>query len=108
NTEDVRAAQRHAEYAYRLAVDPPAAKELRLFGLADWVMERFVSRRTRLHELQYQATRLREKPLVWSLLLVTLANVAVFWALAAAAADGRIDLGRLVVFAQVAAGKIGR
>ena len=33
-------AQRHADYAYRLAVDPPAAKELRLFGLADWVIER--------------------------------------------------------------------
>jgi len=104
NTEEVRGAQRHAEYAYRLAVDPPAAKELRLFGLADWVMERFVSRRTRLHALQYEATRLREKPLAWSLLIVTVANVAVFWALAAAAADGRLDLGRLVVFAQVAAG----
>ena len=104
NTDEVRGAQRHAEYAYRLAVDPPAAKELRLFGLADWVMERFVSRRTRLHELQYQATRLREKPLFWSLLIVTLANVAVFWSLAAAAADGRLDLGHLVVFAQVATG----
>jgi len=104
NTEEVRAAQRHADYAYRLAVDPPAAKELRLFGLADWVMERFVARRTRLHHLQYEATRLREKPLAWSLLIVTAANVAVFWALAAAAADGRLDLGRLVVFAQVAAG----
>jgi ABC-type multidrug transport system fused ATPase/permease subunit len=104
NTEEVRAAQRHADYAYRLAVDPPGAKELRLFGLADWVMERFVSRRTRLHRLQYEATRLREKPLFWSLLIVTVANVAVFWALAAAAADGRLDLGRLVVFAQVAAG----
>jgi len=104
NTDEVRAAQRHADYAYRLAVDPPAAKELRLFGLRDWVMERFVSRRTRLHELQYQATRLREKPLVWSLLIVTVANVAVFWALAAAAAEGRLDLGHLVVFAQVAVG----
>jgi len=104
NTDEVRGAQRHAEYAYRLAVDPPAAKELRLFGLADWVMERFVSRRTRLHALQYEATRLREKPLAWSLLIVTAANVAVFWALAAAAADGHLDLGRLVVFAQVAAG----
>src|SRR6185503_18927505 len=104
NTEEVRGAQRHADYAYRLAVDPPAAKELRLFGLADWVMERFVSRRTRLHQLQYQATRLREKPLVWSLLIVSVANVAVFWALAAAGAEGRLDIGRLVVFAQVAVG----
>ena len=33
NTDEVREAQRHAEYAYRLAVDPPAAKEVRLFGL---------------------------------------------------------------------------
>jgi ABC-type multidrug transport system fused ATPase/permease subunit len=104
NTDEVRAAQRHAEYAYRLAVDPPAAKELRLFGLTDWVMERFVARRTRLHELQYQATRLREKPLVWSLLLVLSANVLVFWSLAMAALDGRIGLGRVVVFAQVAVG----
>jgi ABC-type multidrug transport system fused ATPase/permease subunit len=104
NTEEVREAQRHAEYAYRLAVDPPAAKELRLFGLADWVMERFVGRRTRLHELQYQATRLREKPLLWSVLVVTLANVAVFWSLASAAADGRLDLGRAVMFAQAALG----
>ena len=70
NTDEVRQAQRHAEYAYRLAVDPQPAKELRLFGLADFVMERFVSRRTLLHELQYRATRLREKPLAWSLLIV--------------------------------------
>ena len=27
NTDEVRQAQRDAEYAYRLAVDPPAAKE---------------------------------------------------------------------------------
>ncbi|PYV23306.1 MAG: ABC transporter ATP-binding protein, partial [Acidobacteria bacterium] len=29
NTEEVRGAQRDADYAYRLAVDPPASKELR-------------------------------------------------------------------------------
>ncbi len=104
NTPEVREAQRHAEYAYRLAVDPPAAKELRLFGLADWVMERFVRRRTHLHELQYKATRLRERPLAWSLLLVVAANVLVFWSLASAAMSGRIDLGQVVVFAQVAVG----
>ena len=104
NTSEVRGAQRHAEYAYRLAVDPPAAKELRLFGLQDWVMGRFVSRRTLLHELQYRATRLREKPLAWSLLVVLGANVIVFWALASAAVAGRIDLGQVVVYAQVAVG----
>ena len=70
NTDEVRGAQRDADYAYRLAVDPPPAKELRLFGLADWTIDRFVARRTRLHALQYEATRLREQPLLWSLLLV--------------------------------------
>ena len=104
NTEEVRAAQRDAEYAYRLAVDPPAAKELRLFGLAGWVIDRFIARRTRLHELQYQATRLREKPLLWSLLIVLGANVLVFWSLAEAAAGGRIVLGALVIYAQSAVG----
>ena len=38
NTEEVRAAQRDADYAYRLAVDPPASKELRLFGLGGCVV----------------------------------------------------------------------
>jgi ATP-binding cassette, subfamily B, bacterial len=104
NTPEVRAAQRDADYAYRLAVDPPAAKELRLFGLVDWVMERFVGRRALMHELQYKATRLREKPLLWSLLVVLTANLIVFWSLASAALAGRLDLGQVVVFAQVAVG----
>jgi ATP-binding cassette, subfamily B, bacterial len=103
-TDEVRSAQRDADYLYRLAVDPPAAKELRLFGLAGWTVERFVARRRRLHELQYRATRLRERPLLWSLLLVVAANLVVCWALADAAADGRLDLDRLVVFAQVTVG----
>jgi len=104
NTDEVRAAQRDADYAFRLAVDPAPAKELRLFGLADWTIDRFVARRTRLHLLQYEATRLREKPVVWSLLLVLAANVAVFWSLASATADGRLSLGQVVVFAQSAVG----
>ena len=104
NTDEVRAAQRDADYAYRLAVDPPSAKELRLFGLADWTIDRFINRRTRLHALQYQATRLREKPVLWSLLLVVGANLAVFWSLANAAALDRLTLAEIVVFAQSAVG----
>ncbi len=104
NTDVVKAAQRESEYSYRLAVDPPAAKELRLFGLAAWTLDRFRASRIRLHRLQYEATRLREKPLLWCLLLVAAANVAVFWALASDAANGDIGLGELVVYAQVAVG----
>jgi ABC-type multidrug transport system fused ATPase/permease subunit len=103
-TEEVRSAQRDADYTYRLAVDPPAAKELRLFGLADWTIERFTGHRRRLHELQYRATRLRERPLVWSIILVVAANLVVFWALADAAANRSLDLDQVVVYAQVAVG----
>ena len=104
NTEEVRGAQRDADYAYRLAVDPPASKELRLFGLAGWTIDRFIARRTRLHELQYAATRLRERPVIWSLLLVVSSNVLVFWLLASAAVAGRISLGEAVIYVQSAVG----
>src|SRR5207244_5862805 len=82
NTEEVRSARRDADYAYRLAVDPPASKELRLFGLAGWTIDRFINRRTHLHQLQYAATRLRERSVVWAMLLVISANILVFWLLA--------------------------
>jgi ATP-binding cassette subfamily B protein len=102
NTTEVREAQRHADYAYRLAVDARAAKEVRLFGLSDWVVERFRSHRTRLQDLQWHATRLRERPILWSLLLVGLANAIVFWSLANSASDGRLALGPLITFASAA------
>jgi ATP-binding cassette subfamily B protein len=104
NTDEVRAAHRDADYAYRLAVDPAPAKELRLFGLAGWTIDRFVTCRTHLHALQYEATRLREKPVLWSLLLVVGANVAVFGSLANAADNGSLELAQIVVFAQSAVG----
>ncbi len=104
NTDEVRAAHRDADYAFRLAVDPAPAKELRLFGLAAWTIDRFITRRTRLHALQYEATRLREKPVLWSLLLVTAASVGVFWSLANAADNGSVTLAQVVVFAQSAVG----
>jgi len=104
NTPEVRAAQRDAEYSYRIAVDPPASKELRLFGLDGWTLDRFVARRTLLHTLQYEATRLREQPLLWSILLVAAANIAVFWTIASDVAGGAMPLGRAVVFVQAAIG----
>ena len=104
NTKEVREAERHADYAYRLAVDAPAAKELRLFGLAQWTVDRFKARRVLLHELRWKATRLREKPVLWSLLLVLGANILVFTSLALDAGAGRLELARLVTFASAAVG----
>lgn len=103
-TDEVQLAQRHADYAYQMAVEPPAAKELRMFGLAGWTIDRFLDRRMRLFDLQWRATRLRERSLLGCLVLVTAANLLVFWAIADAAADGRIGLDRAVTFATVAIG----
>jgi len=104
NTSEVRSAQRHADYAYRLAVEAAPAKELRLFGLAGWVIERFVAARRKLYDLQFEATRLRERSVVACLAIVIAANVLVFWAIADAAAGGALSTARLVVFAQAAIG----
>jgi ATP-binding cassette subfamily B protein len=104
NTDEVRSAQRDADYAYRLAVDAPAAKELRLFGLVDWTLDRFVKRRTRLHALQYEATRLREQPLLWSVLIVVGGNLLVFWSMARATTAGDLSLAQLVIYSQAAIG----
>ncbi len=103
NTPEVREAQRHADYAYRLAVDAPPAKEVRLFGLGDWVVDRFRTHRRRLLDLQWRATRLRERPVIWSLLIVVSANLFVFWRLAEDAASGRLSFARLVTFVSAAA-----
>ncbi len=104
NTPEVRSAQRHADYAYRLAVDPQSAKELRLFGLAGWTVERFIARRKQLFELQYRATRLRENSVILCMIIVIAANAAVFGALGLRAVSGELSLDRLVVYAQVALG----
>ena len=102
NTDVVREAQRHADYAYRLAVDAPSAKELRLFGLADWTVARFRRHRRQLHDLRWQATKLRERPVAASLVIVSLANAVVFGAMAADAAAGALPLDAMVTFASAA------
>ena len=104
NTDEVRQAQRHAEYSYRLAVDAAPAKELRFFGMAGWVTDRFVTTRRRLYDLQYQATRLREKSVLSCLVIVLGANALVFWLLADGAAGSTLSTARLVVFVQAAIG----
>ncbi len=101
-TNEVRMAQRHADYAYQMAVNPPASKELRLFSLADWVVNRFATHRRKLHDLRWEATRLRQRPLALSLMIVTLANVVVFISLGYDATRGNLELQELVIFAAAA------
>ena len=102
NTSPVRSAQRAADYAYRLAVDPQPAKEVRLFGLPRWVVDHFAERRRILYELQYEATRLRERPVVWCLILILTGNLLVFGVMGWQVTSGILPLDRLVTFVVVA------
>ena len=61
NTDEVNLARQRATYSYDLAVEPAPAKEVRLFGLAGWTVDRFAGQRRHLFDLQYAATRLRER-----------------------------------------------
>ena len=97
-SEEVVRSQRHADYAYRMAVDVPAAKELRLFGLSGWTVSRFATYRRRLLDLSLEALRLRERSLVWAALAAVVGNGLVIAALAAGALAHHVSLGRLVVF----------
>ncbi len=104
NTDEVKTARRHTDYAYDLATQPAAAKEVRLFGLAPWLLERFTRHRLHLHDLQYDATRLREKSLTGALAIVLAANAVLFVVLAREGYAGSLDLRGVVTYSGAAFG----
>jgi ATP-binding cassette, subfamily B, bacterial len=103
-SDEVKAHQRHADYAYRMAVDSPAAKEIRLFGLADWTASRFAERRQALVALSLQAMRLKERSIGLTVLVLVAVNGLVAWALADAAISGDVGVAELVAYAGTAIG----
>ncbi|HEY8457470.1 MAG TPA: ABC transporter ATP-binding protein [Actinopolymorphaceae bacterium] len=103
-SDEVKNHQRHAEYAYRMAVDAPAAKEIRLFGLGDWTAARFAERRRALLALSLEAMRLRERSVGLSVLVLVAGNGLVAWALAHAATTGDLSMSGLVAYAGAAIG----
>lgn len=101
---EVMAEQRHADYAYRLAVEAQPAKEVRIFGLGQWTVDRFASRRRRLVDLQWKSMRLRQRSLWTVVAVLGVAHAVVLVPLFSSAVDGRISLGHLVVAAQALLG----
>jgi ABC-type multidrug transport system fused ATPase/permease subunit len=104
STPEVAEQQRRADYAYRLAVEAPAAKELRLFGLGPWIVGGFSELRLRLFDRSWEDRRLRWRPTWVALVLVAAANGLFFWLLARDAIAGDVAVGSIVVFAQAAIG----
>ena len=101
---EVQVGQRKVDYAYRIAVDGVAAKEIRLFGLTDWLTARFFTHRRQLLDLRLHATRVRLRPMRWAVLLVVAANGVLFGSLGWEAVRGTIGAPEVVVYAQAAIG----
>jgi ABC-type transport system involved in cytochrome bd biosynthesis fused ATPase/permease subunit len=104
HTDESMEKQRRAAYAYRLTVESPASKEVRLFGLADWVVGSFRSLRRQLLEQSWADRRLGVRATTWAIVIVVGANALFFAALGRDANNGSVALGALVVFAQAAVG----
>lgn len=101
---EVQSEQRHADYAYRLAVEAGPAKEVRVFGLGGWVVERFAARRRRLLDLQWQAMRLQQRSLLLVSAVLAAAHAVVLVPLIGSALDGDLALASVVVAAQALIG----
>jgi ABC-type multidrug transport system fused ATPase/permease subunit len=103
-SEEVVEQQRRAGYAYRLTVESHAAKEVRLFGLADWMVNGFAALRYKILDRSWEERRLGYGDTRWAMIIVTLANGLFFWSLARDANAGHLSVGSLTVFAQAALG----
>ncbi|WP_202918693.1 ABC transporter ATP-binding protein [Saccharothrix deserti] len=103
-TGEVLAAQRHAEYSYRLAMDSPAAKEVRVFGLSEWLVDRFAAARRRLVDARWRAARLSPGRVGLTVAIVVIANALVLLALARDAASGALSMSAAISYVQAAVG----
>lgn len=91
---------RHAEYVRGVALDGAAAKEIRVFGMTPWLVERFTcawrSGAARLGAGRGRAAR-RD---VLAFLLLSGAHAAVLVPLAVESAHGQVGVGRTTVYLQ--------
>jgi ATP-binding cassette, subfamily B, bacterial len=98
---------RRAEYYRTLALTPDAAKELRLWGMLDWLIGRFDAAWVAAMQPTWQA-RHPGRRVVWlSSGTVTVMNLASFGLLAWAASHGQLGLGALAVYTQAVLGANG-
>jgi len=94
---------RRADYARDLVLMPAATKELRVFGLAGWAVDRFVGE---WHRAMAEVWRRRGQGNGWSAAAMIVGGVcsaAGYVAVARAAARGEVSIAELVVLLQAVA-----
>lgn len=91
---------RRAEYLRDLAITPQAAKELRIWGMRDWLIAKFESVWFATMEPVWQARNFSPR-VTWGVSAVLLVgNLGSYGLLAWAGTHGEIGLGALAVFTQ--------
>ena len=91
--------QRRAEYLRSLVLEPPAAKEMRVFALGDWMVHRYADAWLDALRLMWRSRSSRWLAATATLALAA-AHAAVLGAVAMAASRGEVDIPKLVVFVQ--------
>ncbi|WP_371478749.1 ATP-binding cassette domain-containing protein [Kitasatospora sp. NBC_00315] len=95
--------RREAAYLRELALGAPAAKEIRVFGLRDWLTERHRSvHRSAMTPVWAERRRIYLRPYLGYLAVALLAAGAALAALGAAAARREVSLADLALTAQAA------
>ena len=92
--------RREATYVRGLMTGSEAGKEIRLFGLGDWLLGRFRSNAQLAMAAVWRNRQKTVGPLMWSLLVVFAVNIAGFGVLAHDALTGAVALGAIVTLVQ--------
>ena len=98
---------RRAEYLRNLALTPAAAKEIRIWGMLDWLVGRFDAAWLAAMQPTWEARRPGRRVVWLSSATVALVNLGSFGLLAWAAARGEIGLAALAVYTQAVVGANG-
>lgn len=98
---------RRARYLKQLAAGPAASKEVRAFGLADWMVGRFRSQWSVAMQPVWDSNRKGLPTMGAAGLAKAGAGLVIFWLLANAALDGDISLAALAIYAPAALSVLG-
>jgi ATP-binding cassette subfamily B protein len=93
---------RRAEYLRSLALESPAAKEVRVFGLGDWLVGRYGDAWLDALGVIWKSRRASLGLTAATLLALAASHLAVLGVLGQAALDGRVGAAALLVFVQAA------
>lgn len=91
---------RRADYLRSLAVDPAAAKELRVFGLAGWTVGQYGDAWREALDVVWRARTSDRRLNAAAIAALGVSHVLVLGALGVAASQGQVELAALFVFVQ--------